>query len=285
MNHSLINSVVSMQGLQQKLDMISNNVSNMQTTGYKKQEASFIDILHTVQPQPAEFRQAGRISPPGLNQGWGMRLGAILTDTSQGSLSQTDLPLDLALDGSGMFEVLLYSADENGEPISQPGWTRDGSFMLSMNPEDEEMYYLTTKAGHFVRGMDDEPIQIPIHHQVKISASGVIMAYDELNPEAAPVYAGQLKLMRVLRPELLELTGGNLYRLPAQLVPYMEEMMRIVDETDRVEVRQGFLENSNVNLADELTNVMLAQRAFQLNSRAIQSADTMMNIANNLRGN
>lgn len=284
MNHSLMNSVVSLQALQQKLDVVSNNIANMDTTGYKRQDARFTDVLRDVQPQPPAFQREGRLSMPGLSMGWGMRLGSTRTDTSQGSLTETNQPLDLALAGDAMFEVLTYQMDEDGQAVGELRWTRDGSFMLSMNPDDSETMILTTKGGHFVRGIDDESIQIPLGHQVKINGSGVIYAYDEQNPEQQPLYAGQLKLVRVLRSDLLDRMGGNMYRLFSHLQPLAEDMIRMIDETDQVVVRQGYLENSNVNLADELSEVMVVQRAFQLNSRAIQSADAMMHMANNLRG-
>lgn len=283
MNHSLINSVVSMQSLQQKLDVISHNMANIDTKGYKRKEASFIDVLNTVQQQPQSFQQEGRLSTLGLNQGWGMRLSAIHTDMSQGVLTQTDQPLDLAIDGNAMFEILLFSINEEGEVISEPGWTRDGAFMLSLSDEDGQMV-LTTKSGQPVRGIDDEPILIPHQHQIKITATGAVMAYDERRPEANPTHVGQLKLMQVLQPDLLELHGENVYRLPDPLLPLAEDMLRVVEDNEEVAVRQGFLELSNVNLADEITEVMLVQRAYQLNSRAIQSSDAMMNMANNLRG-
>lgn len=284
MNHSLVNSVVTMQALQQKLDMISHNIANMDTRGYKRKEARFVDVLNTVQQQPDTLQQMGRLSTLGLNQGWGSRLGGVYTDMSQGILTQTNESLDLGLDGNAMFEISLSSVAENGEISSQPGWTRDGNFMLSMNPEDEQTYLLTTRSGHGVKGMDDEVIQIPVDHHVKVSSSGIIMAYDERRPEADPVYVGQLKLVQAMHADLLELHGENVYRLPGPLLPFSEQMLRVLENEDAVSVRQGFLELSNVNLADEITEVMLVQRAFQLNARTIQSSDAMMNMANNLRG-
>lgn len=284
MNHSLIHSVVAMRGLQQKLDTISNNIANMDTRGYKRQEASFTEVLRSVQQQPESFQQPGRLSGLGLHPGSGMKLGAIRIDMTQGTLTQTDQPLDLALEGDAMFEIMVIHEDDADGAVRTPGWTRDGSFMLSMNPDDPETYYMTTKEGHFVTGIDDEPIQIPVHHRIEVLATGMVRAYDERNPGAQPIQVAQLKLMQIIRPEMLEQSGSNTYRLPAVPAATADEWMRAVEETDGVAVRQGFLELSNVSLADELTQVMTVQRAFQLNSRAIQSADAMMNIANNLRG-
>ncbi|MDF2659225.1 MAG: flagellar hook-basal body protein [Paenibacillus sp.] len=290
MNHSMINSFVSMQGLQQKLDIISNNMANMNTTGFKRQEATFHDILTTTMRQPEAFQQAGRMSPLGLTQGWGAKLSQIQTILAQGSLKQTDSPTDLAIEGDALFEILIPSLDGDGEPVQRAAWTRDGAFSLKPQPGDTENVYLTTREGHLVLNANDEPIAIPNNRRITVESDGTISVYNDLQPDQPPVAAGQLKLVQVVRPQLLQQLGDNLYTLPDEIDPALGEVLRVAatdgqnPEAAKVKVHQGFLEQSNVNMAEEITELMLTQRAYQLNAKALTSADNMMSLANSLRG-
>ncbi|GAB7055731.1 MULTISPECIES: flagellar hook-basal body protein [Paenibacillus] len=291
MNNSMITSSVSMHALQQKLDLAANNIANVNTTGYKRREASFQDVLTSVKQQPQGFQREGRLTPLGYNQGWGAKLVAAQLNLAQGSLQATDSPLDMAIEGSGLFEISTVVLDADNNPVQATRWTRNGSFQLSpsADPLDPDNMLLTTKDGHYVMGTDDNPIRIPINHRIQISPDGVIMAYNETEPGAAPIEVGQIKLVRAVRPQLLQQLGDNLYSLPGNITPaQQEEILQTVtaanNEVDPITVRQGFLEQSNVNLSDEMTELISIQRAFQLNSRAISSSDQMMNLANSLRG-
>ncbi|MEF3305139.1 flagellar hook-basal body protein [Paenibacillus sp. GYB003] len=290
MNHSMINSLVSMQGLQQKLDIVANNMANLNTTGYKRKDASFHDVLTTTMRQPGTFEQVGRLSPLGLTQGWGAKLSQIQTILAQGSLKQTDRPTDLAIEGDALFEVIVPSVDGAGQPVQQTAWTRDGAFSLKAQPDDPDNVYLTTQEGHLVLGTDDLPIRVPNHSRIKVETNGAITAYSELDPTQPPVTVGALKLVQVVRPQLLQNRGDNLYSLPETIDPALGDVLRVVafdaanPEAAKVKVQQGFLEQSNVNMTEEMTELMMTQRAFQLNAKALASADTMMSLANSLRG-
>jgi flagellar basal-body rod protein FlgG len=281
MNNSMINSSVSMHGLQQKLDILANNMANSGTVGYKKKEASFEDVLTNVKNQPQSFRQQGRMSPLGLNQGWGSRLVQSQTNMAQGPVQSTGNQTDLAIQGDGLFQV---STDANGTPA----WTRNGAFTLS--PDGGGSVRLVTTDGHSLVGTDGNPILIPNNSRPHIDQDGKITAYNDADPSQPPVPVGQIKLVRVIRPQLLQSMGDNLYTLPALPAGVnVQDILQDVNTTagtaaDRVAVMQGFLEQSNVNMSDEMTDLIMVQRAFQLNSRAITSSDTMMNLANNLRG-
>ncbi|MDF2958992.1 MAG: flagellar hook-basal body protein [Paenibacillus sp.] len=287
MNHSMINSSVSMHALQQKLDMLSNNIANVNTTGYKRKEASFQDVLTSVKQQPRGFEKEGRLSPLGYNQGWGSRLVQAQLNLAQGSLQATESPLDVAIEGNGLFEINTFTRDVNNNLIPQTIWTRNGSFELSpsTDPDNRDMY-LTTKDGQYVVGADNNPIRIPVDHRIQIQPDGKIAAYNNVDKTAPPIDVGQMKLVRVIRPQLLKQLGDNLYNLP-EGIANREEVLQTVDANnnlvDPIMVRQGFLESSNVTLADEMTDLLQVQRAFQLNSRAVTSSDTMMGMANNLR--
>ncbi|MCZ8514848.1 flagellar hook-basal body protein [Paenibacillus filicis] len=282
MNNSMINSSVSMHALQQKLDLVANNIANVNTTGYKRKEASFQDVLTSLKAQPQGFQKEGRLTPLGYNQGWGAKMVQALINMAQGSLQATENPLDMAVEGNGLFEI----SSAQGEIR----WTRNGAFQISpsMDPQDPGSMVLTTKDGQFVMGTDDKPIRIPKNHTVKIQPNGTIMASDDADTNAPPVIAGQIKLVRVIRPQLLQQLGDNLYALPGnitqqQLGEILQTVTAANNNVDPITVRQGFLEQSNVNLTDEMTEMMTVQRAFQLNSRAITSSDQMMNLANTLR--
>ncbi|KRE41729.1 flagellar hook-basal body protein [Paenibacillus sp. Soil724D2] len=285
MNNSMINSSVSMHSLQQKLDILSNNIANVNTNGFKKKEASFEDVLTNVQSQPEGFRQQGRFSPLGFNQGWGSKLVQIQTNLSQGPIQPTGEVTDFAIQGDGLFEVQTGEIDANGE--KKTAWTRNGAFSLS--PDATGGTVLTTKEGHFITGVDGNPIRVPAGFRLVVEPNGTIKGYNEQDPSAAPINLGQIKLVRVVRPQLLQDVGDNLYAIPngitaAEKANILQDVNPLVDNpANRVSLMQGFLEQSNVTLSDEMTDLVIVQRALQLNSRAITSSDQMMNIANNLR--
>lgn len=287
MNNSMINSSVSMHSLQQKLDILSNNIANVNTNGFKKKEASFEDVLTNVQSQPEGFRQQGRFSPLGFNQGWGSRLVQIQTNLSQGPIQPTGLLTDFAIQGDGLFEVSVSKQDENGNQVFQPAWTRNGAF--SLTPDGAGGTVLTTKEGHFIAGTDGNPIHVPVGFRPAVEKNGTIQGYNEQDPTAAPITLGQIKLVRVVRPQLLQDVGDNLYTLPAGITDgekanILQDVNAVAGTSaNRVSLMQGYLEQSNVTLSDEMTDLVIVQRALQLNSRAITSSDQMMNMANNLR--
>ncbi|KRE73617.1 flagellar hook-basal body protein [Paenibacillus sp. Soil750] len=287
MNNSMINSSVSMHSLQQKLDILSNNIANVNTNGFKKKEASFEDVLTNVQAQPEGFRQQGRFSPLGFNQGWGSRLVQIQTNLAQGPIQPTGNTTDFAIQGDGLFEVAVSKVDDNGDQVFQPAWTRNGAF--SLTPDGQGGTVLTTKEGHYISDIDGSPINVPSGTRPVVEKDGTIKGYNEQDPAAAPVTLGQIKLVRVVRPQLLQDVGDNLYTLPtgiteAEKANILQDVNGVAaTEATRVSLMQGFLEQSNVTLSDEMTDLVIVQRALQLNSRAITSSDQMMNMANNLR--
>ncbi|SDE34569.1 flagellar basal-body rod protein FlgG [Paenibacillus sp. UNCCL117] len=289
MNNSMINSSVSMHALQQKLDLLANNISNVNTTGYKRKEASFQDVLTSVKQQPQSFQKEGRLTPLGYNQGWGSKLVEAQINMEQGSLQNTLNPLDFAIEGNGLFEIATVTLDANNEPVQTVRWTRNGAFDVSpsVDPGDPDGY-LTTKDGHYIVGTDNNPIRVPANHRLTVQPNGLVIAYDETDRTAPPVELGQIKTVRVVRPQLLQQVGENLYALSAAITPEQrEEILQTVTEenntVDPITVRQGFIEQSNVNLSEEMTELVMVQRAFQLNARAVASADQLMNLANNLR--
>jgi flagellar basal-body rod protein FlgG len=288
MNQSLISSMVTMQAVQQRLDIIANNMANVNTNGFKRKEATFEDILTNIKQQPKGFQKEGRLSPLGLTQGWGAKLGQVQLNLEQGPLAATDIATDIAIEGNALFQVSVITVDAAGNPVPKTFYTRDGNFQLAVNPSDLDNLYLETKEGHFVNGTDNQPIKIRKDLKMVIDTAGNIKAINPSDSGQAPVNVGQLKLVRVVRPQYLEQNGNNEYSLSAAFNNANGQILQDVTNGSNLEnpvaVRQGFLEQSNVNLSDEITELMTVQREYQLSARAITSADTMMNLVNNLRG-
>jgi len=283
LNHSMISASVTLHALQQRLDVLSNNMANSGTVGYKKKQTSFEDVLTSMKQQPEHFTKPGRMTPPGLNQTWGARIAMSQIDMTQGSLKQTDNPFDLAIEGDGLFEVEVRETDAAGNVTPRPAWTRNGSFGIKM---ENGLQMLTTQDGQYVRNTDDLPIILPPNTKLSIDRNGRMLAYDKTNPNVEPEDLGQLKMVRVIRPQFLEQMGDNLFVLPNNINRdiVMQDAATIPEEDpDKVLVTQGALEQSNVDLTKEMTDVIMVQRAFQLMSRALTSSDMMMGLANNLR--
>jgi flagellar basal-body rod protein FlgG len=289
MNTSLYTSLVSMGALQQKLDIIAKNVANVNTTGYKRREASFEDLLTTTINQQKEFQLNGRLTPPGLNRGHGIRVDEIQMIDEQGQFTRTDNTFDLSIEGNGYFEIeIAEDSVENGQgaDIPRAGYTRDGSFQLSRSSADPNFNFLVNAQGRHVRDVNNQRIQIPYNAQnVKIDEKGFVSAQLP-NGQILDNFT-RVKVVRVLKPKMLEHVGDNLFVLPRGTAvndPQMVRTLQMNRSTDEpVLVRQGYLETSNVNLSTEMTELINTQRSFQLLSRSLTMSDTMMGMVNNLR--
>ncbi|PZD97809.1 flagellar hook-basal body protein [Paenibacillus sambharensis] len=275
MNNSMINAMVSMGGLQQKLDMISDNIANANTAGYKRKDSTFQDLLTNVKQQERAFEQPVRLTPLGYNVGWGSRLAAMQPDMTQGAVLQTGSPYDFAIQGSALFEVAV---DDQGNRA----YTRSGSFQLSINRNNEQV--LTTADGYPVIAQTpagEGRVVVPTGYSVRVDAYGNIQA---VSPDKNTVAnLGQLKLVEPVKPGSLTATADNLYVI-ADGTDVDQVVQRILPaDTNDVRVMQGFLEQSNVDMTHEMSELMIVQRAYQMSARALSSSDTMMGLANNLR--
>ncbi|MBC8078720.1 MAG: flagellar hook-basal body protein [Gorillibacterium sp.] len=286
MNSSLITSMVSMSALQQKLDIMADNMANLNTTGYKRKQASFEDIINNLKQQPEHFERQGRLSPLGYSQSWGARLAQVQYDLSQGALKESGVSTDLAIEGKAFFQV-----DANG----QVAYTRDGSFQLAAVKGDADHLYLANSDGHLVQGVNG-PIAIPKGQSMTIAPDGTVTAFSVNAPQEA-VAVGRIKLVVATKPQFLQQIGNNLFIVPQEMNNAQDQVVRDAvfpadynaDDPNRtlsepIAIRQGWLEQSNVDLADQMTETLMVQRAYQLSARAVSSSDTMMNLANNLRG-
>jgi len=276
-NSSMIKALNSMNSYQMKLDLIADNVANSNTVGYKKKSAVFEDLLNTVKEQPDSFALDGRKAPLGFNQGWGSRVTGIATDFTQGTMKETGILTDLAIEGNALFQVQVDAA-------GTAAYTRDGSFQISINEAGEAI--LTTSQGYPVVATLPDGTQgrivVPEGYAMQVQADGSVNAVDELG---AAIPLGRIRLVEAVRPDALVQAADNLFALAAG-VDADQAVAEVVPNTDnRLAIRQGYVEQSNVDLSTEMTDMIRVQRAYQLAARALSSSETMMQIANNLRSN
>jgi flagellar basal-body rod protein FlgG len=261
MMRALQTATTGLVGQQLNMDVVANNLANVNTHGFKKARAEFQELLYqTVQVAGTET-ELGTQQPTSLQVGLGVRPVATQRLFTQGSLESTGNPLDLAIEGEGFFQVL----QENGEIA----YTRTGVF------NRDSLGNIVTP-----EGLPLEPgLTLPDDTvQITISRSGVVSVL--AGGSATPVQVGQLELARFANPAGLNSLGGNLYApTPASGDP----VLGVPGETGFGSIAQEFLEGSNVNIAEELVNMIVGQRAYEINSKAVQTADEMLQMANNLR--
>jgi len=270
-NNSMITSAASMYSLQQKLDMLADNMANLNTVGYKRKTSVFEDILTSLQPHEKAFELAGRRTPPGFTQGWGAKLSAMMLDMTQGSLQDTGNPNDVAIEGNALFRVTM--------PDGSEAYTRQGAFQLVPLPSGARQ--LVTNDGNAVLDAQGGGIIVPAGLELTIRPDGSMVAEGPVG--TVPAELGRIGLVQVLKPELLSAIGDNFFGV-AEGVNNAVVVEPLPDRQADVAVRQGYTEQSNVNLTNEMAEVIMVQRAYQLNLRALTSSEQMMTMANNLRG-
>ncbi|MGI6647962.1 MAG: flagellar basal-body rod protein FlgG [Bacillota bacterium] len=261
MMHALHTARQGMTAQQLNIDTIAHNLSNVNTTGFKKARTEFQDLLYTTIRKPA-IDQNDIAQPLGLQLGLGVRPTAIQTLFNDGNLISTENPLDIAINGPAFFQIEVPGYDE-------PLYTRDGSFKIDSEGQ------LVTSNGYLVVGADTFP---PEATDIAISQTGAITYSEPGNQEPTP--GGQLELVKFINPAGLDKMGHNLYRRSASSgEPIIWDPT--ADGTIRLE--PGFLEASNVQVVEEMINMITAQRAYEINSKVIQTSDDMLGMANNLK--
>ena len=242
-----------------KMSVVSNNLANVNTTGFKRDRAVFEDLLYqTVRAPGAQSSESTQL-PSGLMLGTGVRTVATEKLFTQGNLVQTGNSLDLAVEGRGFFEILL--------PDGSVGYTRDGQFQLDNTGQ------VVTSEGYVVQPgltVPDNTLNITVGEDGTVSA---LIAGD-----SAPTTIGNLQLVDFVNPTGLLPIGGNLFREsassgnPQAATPGTEGLGNLI---------QGSIETSNVNVVEELVNMIETQRAYEINSKAIATADGMLQFINN----
>ncbi|MBD2845863.1 flagellar hook-basal body protein [Paenibacillus sp. IB182496] len=284
MNSSIINAAVSMGSMQQKLDLLADNIANLNTAGYKRKDATFEDLLTSIKQQDETFRQPVRLTPMGFNQGWGSRLTMVESDFSQGTMKETGNAYDIGIQGNALFEV--QTSAEGGR-----AFTRSGAFYPSLNGAGQAV--LTTTEGYTLIAehrteeadgtvtLTEGPIVIPDNYDVRIGADGQVTGVS--TDGFTTVDLGQIKLVQPVRPSVLTPVADNLYLVADGLDAGAALQELGADERDGVTLMQGYLEQSNVNLSGEMADLVMVQRAYQLSARALSSGDRMMELATSLR--
>lgn len=275
MNSSMINAMVSMGGLQQKLDLLADNIANVNTAGYKRKDATFEDLLTNMKQQQEAFEQPVRLTPLGFNQGWGSRMVLVQPDLSQGPIQRSDNVNDIAIQGSALFEVAVDDLDNRA-------FTRNGAFQMTINENNDAV--LTNADGYPViaeTAAGEGRVVIPEGYTMRIDAYGNIQAVSRDGFDVRDV--GRLKLVQPIKPSVLTPVADNLF-IVAQGLNEGDVVRRVVpEEGNDVRLMQGYLEQSNVELGKEMSELIIVQRAYQMSARALSSSDTMMQLANNLR--
>ncbi|MEN9465288.1 MAG: flagellar basal-body rod protein FlgG [Pseudomonadota bacterium] len=248
---------VSKTGLEAQdlnLTTVSNNLANVSTVGFKKDRAVFEDLLYQIQRQPGANSSADTRLPSGLQLGTGVRTAGTQKIFTTGSLQITDQPLDLAVNGRGFFQITM--------PDGTISYTRDGTFHIN-------------DAGVVVNvnGYPLEPqITIPeLTNQLTISKDGIVQA--TMFGDPTPQDLGQIETVDFINPAGLQALGGNLY---FETVYSGAPIVGVPGEGGFGTVEQGALENSNVEVVEELVKMITVQRAYEMNSKVVSTADQML---------
>ena len=259
---SLSIAATGMNAQQMNVEVISNNLANMNTTGFKRQRAEFQDLLYqNLERVGAASSAAGTVVPNGIQVGVGVKAGSVYRITSQGNMTQTQNSFDLAINGRGHFRVLLPSGDE--------AYTRAGNFSISADG------LLVTDDGYQVQPAINIPQEAT---DVIVNKQGQVQAV--IPGTTQPQQVGQLDLATFANEAGLEAIGDNLnLETAASGAPNIG----VPGDVGYGEILQGFVETSNVDAVQEITALIAAQRAYEMNAKVITTSDEMLSTGSNLR--
>lgn len=252
---SLKIAATAMLAQQLNVDVIANNIANLNTTAFKRQRAEFVDLLYQSQSQVgATSSDTGTITVSGADFGTGVRIGSVYRIHEQGNLMSTGNNLDMAIQGRGWFQVTM--------PDGTTGYTRAGSFQIGPNGQ------IVTPQGYTVV----PGVTIPNDAQnVTINNSGEVLV--TLPGQTTPSNVGQLQLASFANEAGLQAMGDNMFKNTAASG---DPVTGVPGATGFGTIQQGFLETSNVNMVNEITSMISAQRAYELASKVVQTSDEMM---------
>ena len=259
MERAMWSAVTGMRASEMSLDNIANNLANISTTAFKPGRVAFQDMLYTTLKTPGAINGDSEI-PGGIQLGHGTKVAEIAKEFSQGALRETGGDLDLAIEGEGFFEVVL--------PDGSSAYTRDGSFRATSSGE------VVTVEGYRVANFPSIPTGTT---DITITPDGSV----SMTANGSTVSGQQLSMARFANPEGLRSMGHNLY--VATDASGSAETGLAPGENGMGMVMQRYLETSSVNAAEELVNMILTQRAYEANSKAIKASDEMSSMANNLQ--
>lgn len=258
---ALNTAATGMQAQQSNMDVISNNLANTSTVGFKKSRAEFEDLLYQTQKEPGQATGMNSISPTGVQIGLGVRTAAVQKNFDLGNAIITKNPLDLQIEGSGFFQLL--------SPDGQAVYTRDGQF--KRDPTGQ----MVDKNGNVLQPQ----IVIPSDASgIEITSTGEVRVLQGLTDP--PRTVGQIDVVNFVNPAGLKAIGKNLF---VQTTASGQPVNSRPGLQGTGFLAQGQLESSNVNIVDEMVNMITAQRAYETNSKAVQAADQMLQTTNNMR--
>ncbi len=247
---------------QRNVSVISNNLANMNTTAYKRRRTEFHDLLYqNLRRVGTTSSDAGTVVPSGVQMGLGVKLAAVYRIHEQGNLTATDNTFDLAIEGPGYFQVTM--------PNGQTAYTRDGTFQLNADGE------IVTHDGYPIL----PGITVPNNAiDVTINESGEVLV--KLDGQTAMSNAGQIQVATFQNNAGLESIGDNLY---LETPSSGNATTGNPADTDFGSILQGFLETSNVNAVEEITELISAQRAFEMNAKVVTTVDDILNTVSNMK--
>lgn len=269
MNISSNIASVTMGQLQSKLDTISNNVSNSETAGYKRRDVTFSDLLN--QEYTNQPTEGNRLTPPGLRVGSGAKIAQTRLSNDLGIAMQTGRMLDFALTNGYHF----FQVERNDNGGSETRLTREGAFFLTENPNNDQELVLANENGFYLLDNNGERMTVPYTFEsLQMNSNGQLEAILQDGTTAA---IGEIGLVEVEKPQLLEAAGNTDF-----LMPDGDNRMQPIAASDQL-IQQGALEGSNVDMAKEMSDLMLTQRHYQLNARSLSIADEMAGLVNGIR--
>lgn len=283
MVRSLWTAASGMIAQQENVDTIANNMANINTTGYKSETAEFKTLLYQTL-QTRSTNNVGEEKPISAQVGLGSRTAAITSHFTQGNLTASDSPFAVAIEGDGFFKVRTISGDIQ--------YTRDGNFAVS---PVEGGTMLCTSEGEPILDQNNNPIIIPPEvnaTSISIAKDGVVSVSGDggdtytnlvrVDAGGNVLYNVQIGLVQFNNPAGLEKVSGNKYAATVASGNPMEETQN--QNLTRSKLHQSYIEASNVQVSEEMVNLIIAQRAYEMNSKVIQASDEMLQQANNLRG-
>ena len=263
---ALHSAASGLRALSTQIDVVANNLANAETTAFKRSRVNFEDLMYLMLKQPGTTNQAGDIAPSGIFVGLGTKISNTQIDLEQGSLEPTNRPLDVGIQGNGFFAVKLIDSIGDGT-----AYTRNGNFFVNNQNE------LVLGMGEGYRLIP--PVTLPTGFtDVVIGEDGTVQV--QLPGQLRRQQVAQLQLTQFVNPQGLKLLGGSLY-VPTEASGPPIVSQPLLQGAGRIE--QGFLEQSNVDPVKELVTLIKTQRAFELNSQSIQTADQALQTITNLR--
>lgn len=269
MLRSLYTASSGMKATQLYMDTISNNLSNVNTSGFKKTRVDFEDLIYQTLQEPGSIHENGVSKPTGIQVGLGVAPVSTTKIFTQGNMLATGKLTDVAIQGEGFFKIRT--------PDGATKYSRDGSFSISGDG------YMVNGQGYPV----EPPIQIPTNMTnvsnggIQIGETGLVqLSYKDADGKDVQENIGQIELTRFINPSGLKSSGGNLYDWSEAAG---EAMTGNAGENGVGTLRSGYLEASNVQMVEEMVSMIIAQRAYEINSKSITTSDSMMQTANQLK--